>query len=204
MFFHSSDLGIERSMFNKPRSFHLTVLMLKLSNDQIEAAAQVLLRVSPKVTDALERRPVSLRLKGLDCMRGSPEKAYVVYAPVEVTGEVIINAFTEAGLVLEKDANQKLKLHATMMNAGFRKRLLLAYCCLNGSKNKSGKTEPFDARTIFGHHGSEDWGECHIREARLSQRFQYDGNGYFHCCASIPFPEEKQKNFFQKMFSMGK
>ncbi|CAN4079399.1 unnamed protein product [Withania somnifera] len=175
-------------MFNKPRSFHLTVLMLKLSNDQIGPAAEVLRRVSPEVIDALEKRPVSLRLKGLDCMRGSPEKAYVVYAPVEVIGgearllgacQVIINAFTEAGLVLEKDANQKLKLHATMMNAGFRK----------SSKNKSEKIEPFDARRIFEQYGSEDWGECHIREAHLSQRFAYDDNGYFHCCAKILLPE---------------
>ncbi|MCD7447330.1 hypothetical protein HAX54_027194 [Datura stramonium] len=119
MFFYSTDLGIEKSIFIKPQSFHLTVLMLKLwNNDRIEAAAEVLRSVSPKVIDALKGEPVSIRLKGLACMRGSPEKAYVVYAPVEVIGgdarllracQVMINAFIEAGLVLEKDANQKLK-----------------------------------------------------------------------------------------------
>ncbi|XP_031269831.1 uncharacterized protein LOC116128252, partial [Pistacia vera] len=35
--------------------------------------------------------------------------------------QVIIDAFNEAGLVLEKDATQKLKLHATVMNARHRK-----------------------------------------------------------------------------------
>ncbi|MCD7453416.1 hypothetical protein HAX54_020832 [Datura stramonium] len=185
------DLGIEKSIFIKPKTFHLTVLMLKLWNkDRIEAAAEVLRSVSPKVIDALENRPVSIRLKGLECMKGSPAKARVVYAPVEVIGgedrllracQVINNAFTEAGLVLENDSNQKLKLHATIMNARHRK-----------SKKRSKKAASFDARTIFGQYGSEEWGEYLIREAHLSQRFVFDDNGYYHCCASIPFPEEKQ------------
>nr|XP_016435508.1 PREDICTED: A-kinase anchor protein 7 isoforms delta and gamma-like [Nicotiana tabacum]XP_016435509.1 PREDICTED: A-kinase anchor protein 7 isoforms delta and gamma-like [Nicotiana tabacum]XP_016435510.1 PREDICTED: A-kinase anchor protein 7 isoforms delta and gamma-like [Nicotiana tabacum]XP_016435511.1 PREDICTED: A-kinase anchor protein 7 isoforms delta and gamma-like [Nicotiana tabacum]XP_016435513.1 PREDICTED: A-kinase anchor protein 7 isoforms delta and gamma-like [Nicotiana tabacum]XP_01 len=185
------ELGIEKSIFINPKTFHLTVLMLKLWNkDRFEAAAQVLRSVSPKVLDALESRPVSIRLKGLECMRGSPAKAYVVYAPVEVIGgearllracQVIIDAFTEAGLVLEKDANRKLKLHATIMNARHSR-----------SKNRSGNADSFDARAIFGQYGSEEWGEYLIREAHLSQRFVFDDNGYYHCCASIPFPEEMQ------------
>ncbi|PHU24393.1 hypothetical protein BC332_09500, partial [Capsicum chinense] len=148
-------LGIEKSIFIKPKTFHLTVLMLKLWNkDRIEAAAEVLRSVSTKVIDALESRPVSIRLKGLECMKGSPAKARVVYAPVEVIGgedrllracQVINNAFTEAGLVLENDLNQKLKLHATIMNARHRK-----------SKKGSKKYDSFDARTIFDQYGSED------------------------------------------------
>nr|XP_016498379.1 PREDICTED: uncharacterized protein LOC107817119 isoform X2 [Nicotiana tabacum] len=60
------ELGIEKSIFINPKTFHLTVLMLKLWNkDDFEAAAQVLRSVSPKVLDALESRPVSIRLKGL-------------------------------------------------------------------------------------------------------------------------------------------
>nr|XP_016455150.1 PREDICTED: translation initiation factor IF-2-like isoform X3 [Nicotiana tabacum] len=160
------ELGIEKSIFINPKTFHLTVLMLKLWNkDRFEAAAQVL----------------------RECMRGSPAKAYVVYAPVEVIGgearllracQVIIDAFTEAGLVLEKDANRKLKLHATIMNVRHSR-----------SKNRSGYADPFDARAIFDQYGSEEWGECLLREAHLSQRFVYGDNGYYHCCESIPFPE---------------
>ncbi|XP_070051860.1 glutenin, high molecular weight subunit 12-like isoform X9 [Nicotiana tomentosiformis] len=162
----SSELGIEKSIFINPETFHLTVLILKLWNkDRFEAAAQVL----------------------RECMRGSPAKAYVVYAPVEVIGgearllracQVIIDAFTEAGLVLEKDANRKLKLHATIMNAGHRR-----------SKNRSGNADSFDARAIFGQYGSEEWGECLLREAHLSQMYVYGDDGYYHCCESIPFPE---------------
>ena len=38
-----TDLGIDRSIFIKPRTFHLTVLMLKLWNkDRVAAASEVL------------------------------------------------------------------------------------------------------------------------------------------------------------------
>ncbi|XP_021801399.1 uncharacterized protein LOC110745583 isoform X3 [Prunus avium] len=182
------DLGIEKSIFIKPKTFHLTVLMLKLWNkDRVHAAIEVLQSVSSKVIDALDNRPISIRLQGLNCMRGSLAKAGVVYAPVEEIGsqgrllracQVITDAYTKAGLVLEKDANQKLKLHATVMNARHRKR-----------KNQTRKVQSFDAHGIFKQYGSEEWGEYLIREAHLSQRFVFDDNGYYHCCASIPFPE---------------
>ncbi|KAG7997761.1 hypothetical protein I3843_01G226100 [Carya illinoinensis] len=188
---HLSDLGIDKSIFIKPKTFHLTVLMLKLWNkDRVNEAAEVLQRISSKVMNALDNRPIAIRLKGLDCLRGSLAKARVLYAPVEEIGsegrllracQVIIDAYTEAGLVLEKDANYKLKLHATVMNARHRKR-----------KKWSREPDSFDARGIFKHYGSEEWGEYLIREAHLSQRFLFDGNGYYHCCASIPFPENIQ------------
>ncbi|KAJ6947393.1 hypothetical protein NC651_001932 [Populus alba x Populus x berolinensis] len=190
---NASDFGIDKSIFIKPTTFHLTVLMLKLWNkERVNAASGVLKSISSKVIDALDNRPLSIRLKGLDTMRGSLSKARVLYAPVEEIGsegrllsacQVIINAFVEAGLVLEKDAKQKLKLHATVMNARHRK----------GKRRR--KNDSFDARGIFKQFGSEDWGEYLIREAHLSQRFVFDENGYYHCCASIPFPgkEERQQ-----------
>nr|XP_009786549.1 PREDICTED: uncharacterized protein LOC104234651 isoform X3 [Nicotiana sylvestris] len=174
------DLGIEKSIFIKPKTFHLTVLMLKLWNkDRINAASEVLRNVSPKVIDALESQPVSIRLRGLECMRGSPAKARVVYAPVEVIGGE--DRLLRACLPDKPFMPLLLQLHATIMNARHRK-----------SKTRSRKADSFDARTIFGQYGSEQWGEYLIREAHLSQRFVFDDNGYYHCCASIPFPEEMQ------------
>ncbi|GMN37179.1 hypothetical protein TIFTF001_006605 [Ficus carica] len=188
------NMGIEKSIFPNPKTFHLTVLMLKLWNkERVNAAAEVLQSISSQVIDALDNRPVSVRLRGLDCMRGSLAKARVVYLPVEEIGgegrlllacpflEVIIDAFVKAGLVLEKDANHSLKLHATVMNARHRKRT-------KWTRN----ADSFDARTIFKQYGSEDWGDYVIHEAHLSQRFAYDDNGYYHCCASIPFPVNMQ------------
>ncbi|XP_028789498.1 uncharacterized protein LOC114745483 isoform X4 [Neltuma alba] len=185
-----SDLGIDRSIFIKPKTFHLTVLMLKLWNkDRVKKATEVLQNISSRVREALDNRPLSVKLKGLDCMKGSQAKARVLYAPVEEVGsegrllracQIIIDAYVEAGLVLENDVNQKLKLHATVMNARHRKR------------TKRKRFDSFDARGIFKRYGSEDWGEYPIREAHLSQRFCFDENGYYHCCASIPFPENME------------
>ncbi|KAK4269343.1 hypothetical protein QN277_022512 [Acacia crassicarpa] len=185
-----SDLGIDKSTFIKPKTFHLTVLMLKLWNkDRVKKATEVLHNISSRVREALDNRPLSVKLKGLDCMKGSQAKARVLYAPVEEVGsesrllracQVIIDAYVEAGLVMENDINQKLKLHATVMNARHTKR------------TKRKKFDSFDARGIFKRYGSEDWGEYPIREAHLSQRFCFDENGYYHCCASIPFPENME------------
>ncbi|XP_019448167.1 PREDICTED: uncharacterized protein LOC109351224 isoform X3 [Lupinus angustifolius] len=188
----SSDLGIDRSIFIKPKTFHLTVLMLKLWNkDRVKTASEVLQSISSKVLEALDNRPLSIRLKGLDCMKGSLAKARVLYAPVEEIGsegrllracQIIIDAYVDAGLVLEGDAKQKLKLHATVMNARHRKRV----------KWTKKSSDSFDARGIFKRYGSEDWGQYLIREAHLSQRFSFDEHGYYHCCTSIPFPENVQ------------
>ncbi|KAF9690118.1 hypothetical protein SADUNF_Sadunf01G0162700 [Salix dunnii] len=184
----NKDFGIDKSIFIKPTTLHLTVLMLKLWNkERVNAASGVLKSISSKVIDALDNQPIFIRLKGLDTMKGSVSRARVVYAPVEEIGsegrllQVIINAFVEAGLVLEKDAKQKLKLHATVMNARHRK----------GSGRS--KNDSFDARGIFKQFGSEDWGEYLICEAHLSKRFVYDENGFYHCCASIPFPGKEER-----------
>jgi len=184
-----SDFGIDKSIFIKPKTFHLTVVMLKLWNkDRIAKASDVLQSISSQVNEALENRPISIQLRGLTCMKGSPAKARVVYAPVlEVGGEgrlarackVIIDAFVKSGLVLERDARQELKLHATIMNVRHRK-----------SKKWNRWNDSFDARDIFRKYGKEEWGEYHIPEVRLSQRFKFDESGYYHCCSSIPLPAE--------------
>ncbi|GAY51117.1 hypothetical protein CUMW_131840 [Citrus unshiu] len=176
----SSDLGIDKSIFIKPKTFHLTVLMLKLWNkDRVNAATNVLKSISSKVMDALDNRPLFIRLKGLDLMRGSKDKARILYAPVEEIGDgdrllhacqVIIDAFNEAGLVFRRDYNKKLKVQ----------------------RKGTRRVDYFDARDIFKQFGSKEWGEYLIKEAHLSQRFVYDESGFYHCCASIPFPENMQ------------
>lgn len=43
IFVHLTDMGIEKSIFINPKTFHLTVLMLKLWNkERVNAAAEVL------------------------------------------------------------------------------------------------------------------------------------------------------------------
>ncbi|KAI5073144.1 hypothetical protein GOP47_0011157 [Adiantum capillus-veneris] len=186
---HKKGHGIEESIFIKPATLHLTVLMLKLwSKERLAIAAEVLKGLNSKLLEVLNHRPVAVRLKGVECMRGSPAKAHVLYARVEDADKenrllcacnVIKDAYVEAGLVSEKDKKQELKLHATLMNSSHRKR-------------KRGKTfarrTPFDARPILSVHGSDEWGEYTITEAHLSERFVYDEDGYYHCCGSVKFP----------------
>nr|CDM81280.1 unnamed protein product [Triticum aestivum] len=165
--------------------------MLKLWNkDRIAQASDILQSVSSQVNVALENRPISIQLRGLTCMKGSPARARVVYAPVlEVGGEgrlvrackVITEAFVKSGLVLERDARQELRLHATIMNVRHRK-----------SKKSNRRNDSFDARNIFRQYGEQDWGEYPVPAVHLSQRFKFDKGGYYHCCCSIPLPEVAQ------------
>ncbi|CAM0880543.1 unnamed protein product [Alopecurus aequalis] len=182
------EFSIDKSIFIKPKTFHLTVLMLKLWNkDRIAKASDVFQSLSSQVNEALENRPISIQLRGLTCMKGSPARARVVYAPVlEVGGEgrlvrackIITEAFVKSGLVLERDARQELRLHATIMNVRHRK-----------SKKRKPRNDSFDARNIFRQYGEQEWGEYPVPAVHLSQRFKFDESGYYHCCCSIPLPE---------------
>ncbi|XP_020887320.1 activating signal cointegrator 1 complex subunit 1 isoform X2 [Arabidopsis lyrata subsp. lyrata] len=173
-----AEMGIEKSIFVSPKTFHLTVVMLKLENNESVVKAQNILKsICSNVRQALKDRPVFIRLRGLDCMNGSLDKTRVLYVPVEEVGHegrllnachVIIDAFENAGFA-GKDAKSRLKLHATVMNASYR-------------KDKSKKMDTFDAREIHKEFENKDWGTYLIREAHISQRYKYDPNGYFHCC----------------------
>ncbi|CAO2186331.1 unnamed protein product [Urochloa humidicola] len=169
-----SDFGIDKSIFIKPKTFHLTVVMLKLWNkDRIAKASDVLQSISSQVNEALENRPISIQLRGLTCMKGSPAKARVVYAPVLEVGD--------EGRLARACIAFLSQLHATIMNVRHRK-----------SRKRNQWNDSFDAREIFRKYGKEEWGEYHIPEVHLSQRFKFDESGYYHCCSSIPLPAEIQ------------
>ncbi|KAL2608445.1 hypothetical protein R1flu_027018 [Riccia fluitans] len=181
--------GIDKSIFVKPRTFHLTVLMLKLWNEErVQQAAEVLKKTQAAVHEILEGRPVSLEFRGVETMRGKPDKAHVLYARVEDSTEktrllqacrVLIDAYVESGLVMETDIGQGLKLHATLMNTTHR---------TVRKNNRFGKRIPFNATEILEQYDEWRWGEFGIQEAHLSQRFVYGENGYYHCVRSIPLP----------------
>ncbi|CAN6810916.1 unnamed protein product [Brassica oleracea] len=148
-FYKMADLGIEKSIFIKPSTFHLTVLMLKLwKKDRFNTARDVLKSISPSVMDALDNQPIFIRLKGLDCMRGSLAKARVLYIPVEEIGD--------EGRLL-----RACSILAFSVNVNF-----ITLCGLRK------KMDSFDAREIHKQFGNEDWGEYLIQEAHLSQRFR--------------------------------
>ncbi|KAF3513837.1 hypothetical protein F2Q69_00009282 [Brassica cretica] len=128
--------------------------------------------------DALDNQPIFIRLKGLDCMRGSLAKARVLYIPVEEIGDEgrLLRACSILAFSVNVNFICKPKLEAAR------------YCDEREAQEE--KMDSFDAREIHKQFGNEDWGEYLIQEAHLSQRFVFDQSGYYHCCASIPFPGE--------------
>ncbi|XP_076916982.1 uncharacterized protein LOC143576866 [Bidens hawaiensis] len=108
--------------------------MLKLWNkERVSVAVKIFKEIEAEVVDALDGRPLAIKLNGLELMKGSVEKARVLYAPVEIIGgkerllhacKIITDAFINGSLVLERGANHTLKLHATVMNTRQRKSLL--------------------------------------------------------------------------------
>ncbi|GKB57547.1 activating signal cointegrator 1 complex subunit 1, partial [Tanacetum coccineum] len=123
-------LGIEKSIFIKPKTFHLTVLMLKLWNkERVDTAVKIFEGIKEEVMDALDGQPVSIKLKGLDCMKGSLAKARVLYAPVEVLGGEERLLYACSGLVQEKDAKQTLKVQNSLIQLTIAVLFLISSIC---------------------------------------------------------------------------
>ncbi|CAM6034156.1 unnamed protein product [Sphagnum compactum] len=126
--------GVDESIFVKPATFHLTLLMLKLWNEERVCMAQdCLQRVMPDIHKALKGHPLAVKLAGVECMQGNLQKAHVLYARVEADEQascllqicnVLTGAFVESGLVLQKDQEHSLKLHATLMNTTQRREVV--------------------------------------------------------------------------------
>uniref|UniRef100_A0A0D3BBL7 A-kinase anchor protein 7-like phosphoesterase domain-containing protein n=1 Tax=Brassica oleracea var. oleracea TaxID=109376 RepID=A0A0D3BBL7_BRAOL len=139
------NMGFHESLLVSPSKLHLTVVMLNLKDvKDLDKAKRVLKDISKNVNDALDNRPVAIRLRGLECMEESLDKTRVLYAPVEEVGNVgrllrachvMIDAFVPDKLAAEKEKS-RLKLHLTMMSKG----------------------ETFDAREIQRVFREKDWG----------------------------------------------
>lgn len=169
------NMGFHESLLVSPSKLHLTVVMLNLKDvKDLDKAKRVLKDISKNVNDALDNRPVAIRLRGLECMEESLDKTRVLYAPVEEVGKegrllrachVMIDAFVPDKLAAEK-AKSRLKLHLTMMSKG----------------------ETFDAREIQRVFREKDWGEYKIEKADISQRIWGFSNVYYPSHGSLTFP----------------
>lgn len=179
----NKSLNINKFLIIRPETVHITVLMLKLfTDDRVNVAAEVLQGVKSKVLEILDGQEPKVFLKGIECLRGSPAEARVLCMKVEEADngkclqracQAIKDAYTKAGLVAEVDKKQELKLHATLMNTSFGRRL---------------SNKPFDARKVLAKYRSQEWGEHCVNEVHLSQRFFYDESGYYRCCGSFQLP----------------
>ncbi|CAI5459973.1 unnamed protein product [Closterium sp. Yama58-4] len=190
--------GVHPSIFINPATFHLTVQMLKLwSPLRVQAAANALQAVMPRVQEVLGDAPLVIRLVGLRCMRGHPSKAHVLYADMEeVDGgtrlpavcEVLREACREAGLVTPRDCRQPLKASFACPVPPTPPPPTFPLLALPPPSPHRNARVPFDASLIVAQHGDTEWGEVRLGEVHLSQRFKFDDQGYYHCCSSLPLP----------------
>lgn len=178
---HESPLSrITASLFIKPQTVHITVLMLKLFTDErVKVAAETLQGVQSRVREILDGQEPKVLLRGIECLRGTPAEARVLSMKVQEADSgnrlqqachAIKDAFAEAGLVAAADLRQDLMLHATLMNTSLGRKFA---------------NKPFDARKILAKYRLQNWGQHNINEVHLSQRFFYDKSGYYRCCGSF-------------------
>eukprot|EP01112_Ceratiomyxa_fruticulosa_P016327 TRINITY_DN4916_c0_g1_i3.p1 TRINITY_DN4916_c0_g1~~TRINITY_DN4916_c0_g1_i3.p1 ORF type:complete len:371 (+),score=67.79 TRINITY_DN4916_c0_g1_i3:152-1264(+) len=177
--------GVEPSIMGSPKTFHLTILMLKLfSNEQIEQAKSVLKTAHAKLYDILATRSLILTLEGLEYMNDDPGEVDVLYAKVkqDEAGDKLqqickhlVSLFSVAGLAPPQELD--VKLHATLLNTRFRTQ---------DEDNQSRQT--FDASGILSNYGNISLGSYKIPALHLSQRGVYDLNGFYHSVATVAFP----------------
>ena len=84
----ASARGIEESVFLDPAKLHITVCALKLHSreDMLRACTVFSNRVPAVIESCFDNRPVSVELKGANCMNDDASDVHVVYADVEVVG----------------------------------------------------------------------------------------------------------------------
>lgn len=141
--------GFDEALFAKPEGLHITVLLLRvITEEQDTRCREVLDNLSREVYDAVDTRSLVLHLKGLDLMNDDSSAATVIFT-TQYTGNekdretdhrlrrlrlVITEAFRAAGLISEKEIlrqqvnefnnDVEAKLHATLLNAKFRRNAL--------------------------------------------------------------------------------
>jgi activating signal cointegrator complex subunit 1 len=168
-----NETNVDPKSFMRPCTLHFTLTMLHLHTPSKIVQAQDLLRsLAPKVTSLTQNKPLTVDWGRLQTFQTSLDRASIVYMEpgpeatkfLKPVGELIRQAFIDAGLVAdEKEEQRPLVLHATLINS----------------------RSAFDATKIFALK-SAAFPPFNVNEIQLSQRFNYDENGYYHCVEAIP------------------
>jgi len=181
--------GFDPSILTDPRKVHLSLLMLNLyTEDAKQKAASVFQSCLPKIQEILEGQPLSVRLQGIAAFEPKHEVVeedttefdvlFIKVYPIEGDKRLdrisryLAKTFHEANLIAK---DEFIDLHATIMNSKFRSNEL---------------RQPFDASGLLMNYSEYKFAETiKLESLHLSQRFEYDANGYFHCLQSIDLPK---------------
>ncbi|UPR03394.1 AKAP7 2'5' RNA ligase-like domain-containing protein [Chloropicon primus] len=152
--FQSKHGGYDRKLFARSSRLHLTLSMLKLySSEQLDEAKKVLQSFQGTASG-----PIPVDMKGLALMKGSPEKARVLYA--QVSGDQVDKlqglcdgvkkAFAEAGMFVS-NPESGVKLHCTLMNTRWSK----------------GRIKHFDAGAVLEQDENLSLGSIEVKDVKL-------------------------------------
>lgn len=165
-------LQMELKSLIKPATLHFTLSMLHLhSEENVTKARELLKSLAPDISALAQQRPLSVSWSHIQTFQESLEKAEILYldpdeksvALLQPIGDLIRNTFNDHGLVDDdREMRRGLTLHCTLV----RSKL------------------PIDARPIAALDSSV-FTPLLVDEIHLSQRFNYDSNGFYHCAEKI-------------------
>lgn len=167
-------MTIEDNAYMKPNSLHFTLCMLHLhSPSNIAKATEILQSLAPEISELAKNKPIEVEWGKVTTFADAKiEAASIIFAEpgvksaptLQAIGNLIRSKFIEAGLVNdEKEESRGLTLHTTLINARPHK--------INAT-HLAGLT-------------SASLAPLSVNEIHLSQRFNFDSNGYYHCAHKI-------------------
>ncbi|CAK9294071.1 unnamed protein product [Gordionus sp. m RMFG-2023] len=191
---YAKDKGINEHLFQAPQKLHLTLVMLKLlDQEEVDKCAKVL---KDCYEDCLKKiingKVLRVRLKGIDYMNDDPSDVHVLYAKVDPfsdldrvqsIADMIVDRLVRECIIEKRLEN--LKLHATVMISQHKEidastqNMPDESHTRNFRSNKPPPRESFDARNILKDLAQYDFGETEIPCLHLSKRFAVDKDGYY-------------------------
>jgi activating signal cointegrator complex subunit 1 len=174
---NAGQLKMEPRALMKANSLHFTLTMLHLHTaENIQRAEVLLASLTPEILDMCGHKALEIDFGALKTFDDSKitsaniifvepgQKSMQVLKPI---GDLIRTKFAEAGLVNDpKEEARPLVLHATLANTRPNR--------VDATPMVSLPSARFSSFTV--------------PEIHLSQRFNYDANGYYHCASKIELP----------------
>ncbi|XP_030758548.1 activating signal cointegrator 1 complex subunit 1 isoform X2 [Sitophilus oryzae] len=160
--------GVTESLFQNPVKLHLTIVMLKiLDEDELDLAKKNLQTCYNESIAGIynEIKGNEITVQGVEIMNDDPANVYVLYGKVKMPNDTLLTKlqniadalnsyFCRVGIA--KKEYEKVKLHMTLMNTSFRK----------GSEGKGS----FDATDILQKYRDFYFGSFELKELHLCIR----------------------------------
>eukprot|EP01064_Diplonema_japonicum_P018375 TRINITY_DN27060_c0_g1_i1.p1 TRINITY_DN27060_c0_g1~~TRINITY_DN27060_c0_g1_i1.p1 ORF type:complete len:414 (+),score=104.24 TRINITY_DN27060_c0_g1_i1:44-1243(+) len=190
---------LHHSVVQRPEKLHLTLLVLRLHNDEdIKKAAQVLKEAEADITRIFNSED-RISVKGINCMNDDTSTVNVAY--LEVVKDVVQQKILEllealsqryilAGLCTSRDIEGNRLLHATILNSKWRKVDAVADDSDSDEDLRTKKTEriPFDITGLLEEHENIDMGSHKLMRLEVSTMQDRGETGYYNAVQSIAFP----------------